>query len=223
MIEFVAIDIALLVLVTLTAVAVVEVRSLFSAVLLSGIYSLLMALVWVNMDAVDVAFTEAAVGAGISTILLVGTLVLVGQKETVRKPINWPALVVVIVTGAVLVYGTLDMPAFGDPTAPAHTNTLTRKLIDQSVEKHPDGKSGQEALSKASGQDTEHGDEHAHDDAHAHGDYFHGYVPNQVTAVIVTYRAFDTMFEVCVIFTAGLGMILLLRGRRGNPLKGGLL
>lgn len=75
MIEFIAIDIALLILVTITAVAVVEVRSLFSAVLLSGIYSLLMALVWVNMDAVDVAFTEAAVGAGISTILLVGTLV----------------------------------------------------------------------------------------------------------------------------------------------------
>lgn len=215
MIEFMAIDIALLILVTITAIAVVEVRSLFSAVLLSGIYSLLMALVWVNMDAVDVAFTEAAVGAGISTILLVGTVVLVGQQETVRKPVNWPALLVVLVTGAVLVYGTLDMPAFGDPESPANTNPLATRLIDQSVEKHPDGKSGQEAVALA---------EQEHDD-HAHGkdDYFHGHVPNQVTAVIVSYRALDTMFEVCVIFTAGLGMILLLRGRRGNPLKGGLL
>ncbi|MBZ0134832.1 MAG: DUF4040 domain-containing protein [Planctomycetes bacterium] len=215
MIEFIAIDIALLILVTITAVAVVEVRSLFSAVLLSGIYSLLMALVWVNMDAVDVAFTEAAVGAGISTILLVGTLVLVGQQETVRKPVHWPALLIVVATGAVLVYGTLDMPAFGDPSAPAQTNKLTKGYIAQDVLKHPDGKSGVEAAA--------HADEHSHAADTAHGDYFHGHVPNQVTAVIVSYRAFDTMFETCVIFTAGLGMILLLRGRRGNPLKGGLL
>ena len=208
MIEFIAIDIALLILVTLTAIAVVEVRSLFSAVLLSGIYSLLMALVWVNMDAVDVAFTEAAVGAGISTILLVGTVVLVGQHETVRKSVNWPALLVVIVTGAVLAYGTLDMPKFGRADSPAHAHPLAKQYIAQSVEKDPGGKSGQEAegIEKHEGED-----------------YFHGHVPNQVTAVIVSYRAFDTMFEICVIFTAGVGMILLLRGRRGNPLKGGLL
>lgn len=222
MIEFVAIDIALLILVTITAIAVVEVRSLFSAVLLSGIYSLLMALVWVNMDAVDVAFTEAAVGAGISTILLVGTLVLVGQQETIRKPVNWPALLVVIVTGAVLVYGTLDMPKFGDPESPANSHALTRQYIAQDVRKDPKGKSGKEAEAAAAPADESH-DGHGHGDEHAHNDYFHGHVPNQVTAVIVTYRAFDTMFETCVIFTAGLGMILLLRGRRGNPLKGGLL
>jgi multicomponent Na+:H+ antiporter subunit B len=216
-IEFLLIDLILLFLVTATAIAVVEVRSLFSAVLLSGIYSLLMALVWVNMDAVDVAFTEAAVGAGISTILLVGTLVLVGQQETVRRAINWPALVAVIVTGMALGYGTLDMPSFGDPKAPVHTHPIAEGFIEQDVQKDPSGKSGEEAIAAAEA----HGDEAHHDEAH--GDYFHGHVPNQVTSVIVTYRAFDTMFETCVIFTAGLGMILLLRGRRGHPLKGGLL
>lgn len=55
------------------------------------------------------------------------------------------------------------------------------------------------------------------------GDYFHGHVPNQVTSVIVSYRAFDTLFEVAVIFTAAMALVVLLRGRRGNPLKGGLL
>lgn len=215
MTEFMAIDIALLLLVVLAAVAVIEVRSLFSAVLLSGIYSLLMALVWVNMDAVDVAFTEAAVGAGISTILLVGTLVLVGDREVVRKAINWPALLAVLLTAAALVYGTLDMPRFGSPDSPANRSELARRLIEQNVQKDPSGKSGQEALQAAE----------AAGDAHkqAHDNYFHGYVPNQVTAVIVTYRALDTMFEIAVIFTAGLGMTLLLRGRKGNPLKGGLL
>ena len=48
--------------------------------------------------------------------------------------------------------------------------------------------------------------------------YFHGHVPNLVTSVIVNYRAYDTLFEVAVIFTAGISLILLLRsiqsGRR---------
>ncbi|MDC1143023.1 DUF4040 domain-containing protein [Planctomycetota bacterium] len=226
MLEFLLIDWILLFLVTLTAVAVVEVRSLYSAVMLSGIYSLLMALVWVNMDAVDVAFTEAAVGAGISTILLVGTLVLVGTQETVRKRVHWPALVACLLVGAALIYGTLDMPKFGDPDSPVQQNVVAKGYINQDVQKHPDGKSGREAAEAAAAH-AEHADEHSEHaedhGAHAGHDYFHGHVPNQVTSVIVTYRAIDTMFETAVIFTAGLGMILLLRGRRGNPQRGGLL
>ncbi len=206
--DFVIIDLALLLLVTLCALATIEVRSLFGATMLAGIYSLLMAVVWVNMDAVDVAFTEAAVGAGISTILLIGTLVLVGPHEVVRRRIHFPALAVVLLVGAALIYGTLDMPHFGDPNSPTNRHALTRGMIQQDVKKSPTGKSGQLP---------------AQEHATAHGDYFHGYVPNQVTAVIVSYRAFDTMFECCVILTAGFSMILLLRGRRGNPLKGGLL
>lgn len=217
MLEFLIIDVILLVLVVITAVAIVEVRSLFCTVMLSGVYSLLLAIVWVNMDAVDVAFTEAAVGAGISTILLIGTLVLVGTQETVRKRVHWPALVSCLLVGAVLVYGTLDMPKFGDPNSPVQTSGVAEGLTKQNVQKHPDGKSGREAKELAAEQtDVERAE-------HAQHDYFQGHVPNMVTAVIVTYRAFDTMFEIAVIYTAGLGMILLLRGRRGNPQRGGLL
>ena len=79
------IDAILLLLVVLTAVAVVEVRDLFSATILLGVYSLLMALIWLNMDAVDVSFTEAAVGAGISTILLIGTIIRVGCLAIARQ------------------------------------------------------------------------------------------------------------------------------------------
>lgn len=220
MTEFMAIDIALLLLVMLTGIAVVEMRRLFSAVLLMGIYSLLMALVWINMDSMDVAFTEAAVGAGISTILLVGTLVLVGENEIVRKAVHWPALLAVVLTAAVLVYGTLDMPAFAAPDSPASSSPVARAYIDQTVEKDPSGKSGVEAAQRAAAEKTA---EKSAEKAPPEGDYFHGYVANKVTAVIVAYRAFDTMFEVAVIFTAGLSMMLLLRGRKGNPRKGGLL
>ncbi|MDC0715473.1 Na(+)/H(+) antiporter subunit B [Nannocystis bainbridge] len=117
----VLIDTLLLLLVTATAVAIIEVRSLYASAILTGIYSLLMALVWVNMHSMDVSFTEAAVGGGISTILLIGTLVHVGREEKpIKKRLHVPALIFTALTGAALIYGTLDMPRFGDPAAPIH-------------------------------------------------------------------------------------------------------
>ena len=117
----VLIDTLLLLFVTICAIAIIEVRSLYASAMLTGVYSLLMALVWVNMHSMDVAFTEAAVGGGISTILLIGTLVHVGRDEKpLKKRIHVPALVFTALTGAALIYGTLDMPRFGDPAAPIH-------------------------------------------------------------------------------------------------------
>ncbi len=59
-----------------TVVAIVRLRDLFAVVMLAGIYSLLAAAMFVVLDAVDVAFTEAAVGAGISTVLALGTIAM---------------------------------------------------------------------------------------------------------------------------------------------------
>ena len=89
-----------------TALALLKLRNLFAVAMLAGIYSLLSAGLFVALDAVDVAFTEAAVGAGISTILVLGTLALVGheQKKSTRSSVL--PLVVVLVTGSILVYGT---------------------------------------------------------------------------------------------------------------------
>ena len=96
--------------------------------MLSGIYSLLVAGIFVELDAVDVAFTEAAVGAGVSTIVMLGTLALTDARE--RKPgRNVPlALGIVLVTGALLIYGTLDMPLYGDPSAPANLHVAPRYI-----------------------------------------------------------------------------------------------
>ena len=117
----VLIDTFLLILVTITAIAIVEIRNLYAAAMLTSVYSLLMALVWVNMHAMDVAFTEAAVGGGISTILLIGTLVHTAREERLpRVRIHWKALLATVLTGAALIYGTFDMPRFGDPLAPIH-------------------------------------------------------------------------------------------------------
>jgi len=137
-IAFIVFDLFLLTVAGITAIAVIQVRSLFGAVILAGIYSLIMAMIWQTMDAVDVSFTEAAVGAGISTILLLGALVFTGREEKAGcQRIHWGALALVTATGAALVYGTFDMPRFGDPHAPIHTHRVPA-IISQRVGKtHP--------------------------------------------------------------------------------------
>lgn len=128
------VDVTLLLLLGVTALAIIRQKNLFAAVMLAGIYSLLSAGLLVVMDAVDVAFTEAAVGAGISTVLMLGTLALVGHQE--RKPKHRPILplLVVVITGGVLVYGTLDMPPFGDPANPIHHHVAPHYLEESEHE-----------------------------------------------------------------------------------------
>ena len=192
---FVPIDLCLLVLIVVLAVAVVMARNLMAASMLMSIYSLLMAAIWKNMDSLDVSFTEAAVGAGVSTVLLIGALVQVGLEEKPRKGIHPMGMAAVVLAGGALLYGTIDMPGFGDPTSPANANPVSIGYIRQDVEKVPDVGGHYAGFKKRH-------------------DYFDGHVPNMITAVIVSYRAYDTMYETTVIFIAGVSMILLLRARR---------
>jgi multicomponent Na+:H+ antiporter subunit B len=68
------------------ALLALRMKHLFAVVMLAGVFSLLSALLLVLMDAVDVAFTEAAVGAGVSTVLMLSTMALTSrvQKPTVN-------------------------------------------------------------------------------------------------------------------------------------------
>lgn len=156
-----------------TAIGIAVQPKLFSSVMLAGVFSLLSALLFVTLDAVDVAFTEAAVGAGISTVLMLGTISLTKRTEapSSRSPII--PLLVVGITGAAMIYGTWDMPNFGDPNAPAQTHL------------------GPDFISRTPS-DID--------------------VPNIVTAILASYRGFDTMGEVAVVFTAGIGVLLLISG-----------
>lgn len=117
-----------------TAIAIVRLRNLVAVVILLGLYSLLMAAVWVLLDAVDVAFTEAAVGAGITTVLMLAAVSLTSPEE---KPAGRPsvlAFALVAVTGAALLYGTADMPPFGDPDNPIHKHVAPRYIYDSPTE-----------------------------------------------------------------------------------------
>jgi multicomponent Na+:H+ antiporter subunit B len=195
-----AVDLILLTLVCVTGVAIIQVRSLFSATMLASLYSLLMALTWTNMHALDVAFTEAAVGAGISTVLLLGALAHVGRHSKGDKRPHGLALLICLITGGALVWGTLDMPHFGEPDAPIHTLRVP-KQFGQTVGKLP----GRPPLLTDAAPD--HPPPTPLDD-------FGGHIPNTVTSFLAAYRGYDTMYETTVIFTAGASLVLMLRRRR---------
>ncbi len=117
---------ALFTMALLTGLAVLtfgiaRLRNLFGVVVIASIYSFILATVLVVLDAVDVAMTEASVGAGISAVLLLSALHLTKTEES--KPVHSSLLPLFVsgVTGAILVWGTLDLPAFGDPNQPIHT------------------------------------------------------------------------------------------------------
>ena len=165
---------------TVIALAVVRTRSLFAVVALSGVFSLVSALLFVTMDAVDVAFTEAAVGAGISTVLMLGTLALTARSERSSNRSSIVPLLAVLVTGAALVYGTLDMPSFGQSDAPAQIHV------------------GPDYLARI---------------PHEIG------VPNAVTAILASYRGYDTLGETAVVFAAGIGVLMLISGLRTRRRK----
>lgn len=125
------INMALLTMLAAITIAIITQRDLFSVVILSGIYSFLMASVLIVLDAVDVAMTEASVGAGISTVVLIGTLYLTGQNTELKSHRNiFVPVFVSLATGAMLVWGTSGLPAFGIQDAPVHTHVAPTYLLE---------------------------------------------------------------------------------------------
>jgi multicomponent Na+:H+ antiporter subunit B len=169
------VDIILLALLAVTGLGLLKLTDLMAVVILGGIYSLLCAGLFLVMDAPDVAITEAAVGVGIATVLFVAALTLVERHESPPRHSRALPLTVVLFTGAVLTYGILDVPPFGQADNPVQLHVSPRYLHEQEEEIGVD---------------------------------------NTVTAVLASYRGYDTLGETTVIFAAGIGVLLLLAGRK---------
>ena len=167
------IDVFLLVLLVLIAVMVVRTCKLYAVIVMSGAYSLTSAAIFVNLDAVDVAFTEAAVGAGISTILFLAVMAYVPANEKPGLNRNFLAGFICVGAGALLLLAVTDLPSFGDPMSQVHQHVAPRYLTESGSALH---------------------------------------IPNVVTTVLASYRGFDTLGETIVVFTAGLGVLMLLAG-----------
>jgi multicomponent Na+:H+ antiporter subunit B len=167
-----ALNFILLAMLVIVAGFVAATRSLLAAIILMSVYSLVSAIWLVVMDAADVAFTEAVVGAGVSTIILLGAILL--TRGEVQKPklskLVFPATAAVV-SGGLLIYAAMDLPNFGNPASPANAYVGHSYLVSTP------------------------GDIGA---------------PNVVTAVLASYRGFDTLGETVVIFAAGIGVAILL-------------
>jgi multicomponent Na+:H+ antiporter subunit B len=167
------VDLGLLGILLASTLMIVRSHSPISVTVLAGIFSFTLCMLFVIMDAVDVAFTEAAVGAGISTVLIL-SVIRRSDEPDIRD--SWPsgaAIMIGVATGLLLIYGTLDMPWYGDPGAPIHHHLAPRFLVQSAAEIG---------------------------------------IPNVVTSVLASYRGYDTLGEVVVIFTAGSGVLILLAG-----------
>lgn len=162
---------ALLIILAIIVLGLLPLQNLLAVVALLGAYSFIMATLLVALDAPDVGMTEAAVGAGISTVLLLAALKRVGSEESRGRRLDPSALLLAAVTGVILLYGTSELPEFGDPHGAIH-NHVAPHYIERTPEEIG--------------------------------------VPNVITAVLASYRGFDTLGETTVIFTAGLGVIMLL-------------
>lgn len=180
------IDLALLVavfgLLVLTALLTALLRNTVVSVVAFAAYSLAMTLVWVRYRAPDVALTEAAVGAGVMTVLFLAVLSKTrdegesgdgssGWRRYVA-PIRWRAVFVSFgFAGGIL--GTVPaLPAVGAADTPAHQYLAARYLTSAP---------------------TETG------------------VSNVVTAILAAYRGFDTFGEAVVVFMSGIAVLAILR------------
>ena len=166
---------ALFSLLLVIALVVTRHRGLYADAMLMGLFSLVSASLFAQLDALDVSLTEAAVGAGVSTVLFVTALGLTRSTEAqTPKRRVLPGLAVAFLAGGGLIYASTDLPPVGEVDNPIHRHPLTEAyLVDSQSETG---------------------------------------IPNVVTAVLASYRGYDTLGEVVVIFTAGIGVLMLMLG-----------
>ena len=161
----------LLTLLVITAAAAIQASNLFVSVMMMGIFSLLIAINFFLFDAADVALTEAAVGAGISTVLFLGALAYLNPHEHKHAPKRTLGLVLVSIGGLLMAYASFHAPEFGDSNAPTALH-LTPWFMQTTAEQID--------------------------------------IPNVITAILGSFRGYDTLGEVFVVFTAGIGVLFLL-------------
>ncbi|KAA5804512.1 DUF4040 domain-containing protein [Alkalicaulis satelles] len=173
-------DYLFMIMLLFIGLTIIRLQNLFAVVMLTGVYSLIAAAWFVSLGAADVAITEAAVGAGISTVLLLAAMLLTAREAKPTTAFrHWAALVVMAAAGVAVFYALGDLPVYGAADTPANTGP------------------GMAYIERTPSEIN---------------------IPNVVTAVLASYRGFDTMGEVFVVFAAGVGVALLLNlsgaGRR---------
>jgi multicomponent Na+:H+ antiporter subunit B len=134
-------DLSVLTLIVICGFATIMVKDLLSAAIIFGAYSFLMCLLWTEMGAVDVGFTEASVGAGVSTVLFIIAVFQTSRKvkprKTGRRITKVVGLATVLLIGIALFIAEQEFPGFADPSSPASLHVspyyITQTLHDTAV------------------------------------------------------------------------------------------
>ncbi|WGJ14303.1 DUF4040 domain-containing protein [Methylocapsa sp. D3K7] len=157
-----ALDTGLAALVLALAAWTIFVREAFAAVVAYVAYGLLLSIVWVRLFAVDVALTEAAIGSGVTGVLLIGAAARLREAEVAEHP-SEPQRFWTIVLCAAVTLALATVVLFLPDPAPTLAPEASQHLAETGL-------------------------------------------GNPVTAVLITYRAFDTMLEKVVLVLAVVGV-----------------
>jgi multicomponent Na+:H+ antiporter subunit B len=130
-------ELDLLLFVTLLVLAIValQIRQLLGAVIVLTAYSLFVALLFAGAGAVDVAFVEAVLGAGVTGLLLLAAIMRTSRhdKEIERGGRRWAVLGILGVFVGLMLYTSVGLPDRGDPQAPAHQH-VAPDYIERSLD-----------------------------------------------------------------------------------------
>ena len=190
-------ELSLIVFVLASAIFVALSRDIVGAIVTFAAFGLGISVIWTLLAAPDVALVEAAVGAGVISVLLLITVVKTTGRTTseddsavsdMLRPVNWSALFIVAALAVPLGYAILSMPEIGAETAPAVSETYP---FSNDGERTPYGFYIQETLEDAG-------------------------FPNAVVSVLVVYRGLDTLGELIVAFSAAVSVLVVLK--RGDLL-----
>jgi len=176
-----ALEIALVTFVVLAAVAAALLRDVLGVIVVFASFSLGLSIIWIILSAPDVALTEAAVGAGVMSVLLLLTISKTARPDTdtVIRSVNYKAVAVVGLLFVVLLATVPALPEVGSTDAPAVQETVD-------------------------GETTPYG-------YYVTQAYDETGVENAVSAILVFYRGFDTFGEGVVVFSALVGMLVVFR------------
>jgi multicomponent Na+:H+ antiporter subunit B len=168
-------EFALLAFVLACALATAVLRDVLGAIIAFAAYSLGIAIIWVVLQAPDVGLTEAAVGAGVTTVLFLLTITKTVRPSGDRtlERLDLPALGVSIALVGVLATTLGALPPVGGAETPVATSEVTAYYLENA--------------------------------------YKEAGVKNAVTAVLAAYRGFDTLGEAVVVYSAGVGILVVLQ------------
>lgn len=179
-------EFTLLVFLVMTAWVAIATRNLLTAAVTLTVFSFLMALTFIAMGAVDVGFTEAVVGAGVTGLFIIIAIFKTSEQanEAARSSLKVVRVLALAAFGALLIYGSTGLPNRGDAYAPLNAA--------ESIAGTPNA--------------ATYYIQNAYKDAKT---------PNIVAVILADYRSYDTLGEEIVILAAGLICFLLLRTTRG--------